>query len=135
VQSIKHCISILKLMGNYDMCETQGNFVLALTRCKASNCHVSIIEKVCSATEIVSETAAGRCGGPTLPSRDRAEISSPNVQANPLQTSGPYMTDENHKKVLKFHSPDPSNGQKTISSPKARLQLPVQQLPRGLATY
>jgi hypothetical protein len=55
VQSIKHCISSLKFMGNYDMCETQGNFVLALTRCKASNCHVSIIEKVCSATEIVQK--------------------------------------------------------------------------------
>jgi hypothetical protein len=54
-----------------------------------------------------SETAAGRCGVATLRSRDKAEISPPNVQTNPLQTSGPYMTDENHMKVLRFRLSDP----------------------------
>jgi hypothetical protein len=62
-----------------------------------------------------SETAAGRCGVGIRRSRDRAEISPSNVQTNLLQTSGPYMTDENHTKVLKFHFLDPSKGQKTVN--------------------
>jgi hypothetical protein len=66
-----------------------------------------------------SETAAGRRGVATLRSQDSAEISLPNIQANPLQTSGPYIIDENHKKVLKFHFLDPSKVQKTISTPKS----------------
>jgi hypothetical protein len=125
VQSIKHCTSSLNSWETTTCARPKGNFILALTPCKASNCHVSIVEKVCSATEMVQKRRRVDMRCSYTSSRDRAEISPLNVQANPFQTLGPYMTDENHQKVLKFNFLDPSKGQKTVSMPKSGLQLPV----------